>query len=130
MLGLKCSSCTVTLTSFWVETGATKYYAAVQLQQHQQQQQQLTGVSLPISTDVGNATDPADLQRTGLPDEAAAQTPLVHQCYDEVPPRQHAGLQLPDGNGALLNTDPSTLCCLQTMHFIITVQSGKPDVVY
>lgn len=85
--------------------------------QHQQQQQQLTSVSLPVATDVGDATDPADLQCTGLPDEAATQAPLVHQCYDEVPSRQHAGLQLPDGNGALLNADPGTLCCLQ--HSII-----------
>ena len=112
--------------SFWVETGATRYYAAVQLQQHQQQQQQqqLTGVSLPIATDVGNATDPADLQSTGLPDEAAAQAPLVHQCYDEVATRQHAGLQLPDGNGPLLHTDPSTLCCLQHSTNQCDVQSG------
>ena len=73
----------------------------------------LTSVGFPIATNAGDAVDPTDLQGTGLPNEAATESPLVYQCYNEVGSRQHAGLQLPDGDGALLNTDSSTLCFLQ-----------------
>ena len=85
-----------------------RQYAAVHMQQ-----QRLTSVGFPIATDARDAVDPTNLQGTGLPNEATTEPPLVYQCYDEVGSRQHAGLQLSDGNGALLNTDTSALCFLQ-----------------
>lgn len=77
------------------------------------QQQRPTCVGFPIAADTGDAVDPTNLQGTGLPNEATTESPLVHQCYDEVSSRQHAGLQLPNGNGALLDTDSSAFCFLQ-----------------
>lgn len=60
-------------------------------------QKQLTSVRLAIATNGWDAGDPPHLERAGLTQKATTETPLVHQCNDEVGPCQQAGLQLPDG---------------------------------